>query len=178
MAIPTYNAIGFCAHYSQQGDWAFDYALKLSEMSGFQLNVFHFLKDPYDPKDKGVENLNREQIETLAIEKEKKLRMYYDKRAGEYLKVGFRVCYDDSWTELHRCLIIREFQLLVLGYPEYGSTFAKIPIEEFAQKFISPVVLVGPEKSDQYWLNNSAMLLINKLELEQGNYKKLELATV
>jgi hypothetical protein len=46
MAVLSFNAVGFAAHYSKHGDWAFDYALKLSESSGMQLNVFHFLSDP------------------------------------------------------------------------------------------------------------------------------------
>ena len=49
MTIPTFNAVGFCANYSKQGDWAFDFALQISQTHKVQLNVFHFLKDPYDP---------------------------------------------------------------------------------------------------------------------------------
>ena len=109
MAQPTYNAVGFCAHYSRQGDWAFDYALKLSQKSGMQLNVFHFLSDPYDITDTDIDALSHPEKEKIAITKEKELRLYYDTKAGEYLDVGFRVCYDRSWTELHRCLMVREF---------------------------------------------------------------------
>ena len=111
MSIPTFNAVGFCAHYSKQGDWAFDLALELSKAHDVKLNVFHFLTDPFDPSDTRAQSLSHSELEKLAVEEEKKLRLYYDERAGEYLDVGFRVCYDNSWTELHRCLIIREFQL-------------------------------------------------------------------
>ncbi len=174
MATPTFDAIGFCAHYSEQGDWAFDYALRLSRMHGFKLNVFHFLKDPYVPNDTQAENLSREEREKMAVEREKELRLYYDQRAGDYLDVGFRVCYDESWTELHRCLLIREFQVLVLGYPNFGAYFAKNPIEEFSEKFVTPVVLVGPERPDQFYLNHQAEFMIHKLDIPEGKWSSIK----
>ena len=116
MAIPTFNAIGYCAHYSKQGNWAFDIALELSKAHNIRLNVFYFLSDPFIPNDTKIKNLSHSEIEKIAVKEEKKLRLYYDDRAGEYLNVGFRVCYDNSWTELHRCLIIREFQLNIHRY--------------------------------------------------------------
>ena len=163
MTIPTFNAVGFCAHYSKQGDWAFDFSLQLSQLHNVQLNVFRFLKDPYGPNDTWPKHLSHSKIEKLAIAKEKKLRLYYDQRAGEYLNVGFRLCYDDSWTELHRCLMMREFQLLVLGYTESGAIFGSKPIEKFANDFISPVILVGPENPKQFYLNSQAALLSSEL---------------
>lgn len=175
MAIPTFNAIGFCAHYSKQGDWAFDCALKLTQELGIQLNVFHFLSDPYDMSDNSAEYMSYAEMEKLAIEKEKELRLYYDNKAGEYLNVGFRVCYDKSWTELHKCLLIREFQLLVLGYPDFGTNFGSKPIEEFADSFISPVILVGPDRPDQYYVNTQAALQMDILKLKIGGWSKIEL---
>lgn len=176
MAIPTLKAVGFCAHYSDKGDWAFDFALNLSKRFNYQLNVFHFLEDPYDPNSKPMKK-SREEIESIAVAKEKELRMYYDELAGEYLDVGFRVCYDKSWTELHRCLLISEFQILVLARPEYGAYFAKKPIEEFAEGFISPIVLVGPENPEQLSLNKPAYFLKNKFGIDAESVKKVEFAT-
>ena len=167
MAIPTFNAVGFCAHYSKQGDWAFDLALELSKAHNVKLNVFHFLADPFDPDDTRAMDLSPAELKKLAIAEEKKLRLYYDERAGEYLDVGFRVCYDSSWVELHRCLIIREFQLLVLGYSKKGAFFARKPIEEFADSFISPVILVGPDKPDQLFFNSRASLISQNLGLNE-----------
>jgi hypothetical protein len=97
--------------------------------------------------------------------------------AGEYIDVGFRVCYDKSWTELHRCLIIREFQVLVLGLPKHGAFFANKPIEEFAESFITPVILVGPDRSNEFYLNNQAALIIDKLGIKDNNWSLLELET-
>ena len=174
MATATLNAIGFCAHYSNQGDWAFNYALKLSQMHKIPLNVFHFLEDPYDMLNSVPANLTKQERSQLAIERERELRIYYDRLAGDYLDVGFRLCEDNEWTELHRCLIIREFQILVLGYTEPDAKFAGIPIEEFANNFICPVVLVGPDNPDQFRLNSRAALIVNQLGLPSDCWSKIE----
>jgi hypothetical protein len=174
MAIPTLNAVGFCAHYSQQGDWAFDYALKLSQRHMIKLNVFHFLTDPYNIDDEAIDKLNRKERDKLAIEREKELRLYYDKRAGDYLDVGFRLCEHAEWVELHKCLLIREFQILVLGYVGGDANFGGRPIEDFAEAFVAPVVLVGPDRPDQFHLNKQAALMISKLGLEDNNWNIIE----
>lgn len=177
MAIPTLNAIGFCAHYSEPGDWAFDYALQVSREHRVQLNVFHFLEDPYDPTDTTGQNLSAHERTRLAIDRERELRLYYDQRAGDYLDVGFRLCADNEWTELHRCLLIREFQVLVLGYPQPAASFAGRPIEEFADQFVCPVVLVGPEAADQYRLNSRAALISEKLILPNRGWSVIQRAS-
>jgi hypothetical protein len=174
MAIPTLNAVGFCAHYSDAGDWAFDYALRLSRQHQIQLNVFHFLTDPYDPNDHFVERLSPAERAKLAIQKEKELRLYYDHRAGDYVNVGFRLCERTEWVELHRCLVVREFQVLVLGHIRSGATFGRRPIEEFAESFICPVVLVGPGGPDQFQLNSPARFIVNKLGLESEAWTALD----
>jgi hypothetical protein len=173
MAIPTLNAIGFCANYSKQGDWAFKYALDLSRMHDIQLNVFHFLEDPYDPLDRSADDLSPKEREKLAIERERELRIYYDRLAGDYLDVGFRLCDDREWTELHRCLVIREFQVLVLACPDPDATFSNLPIEEFANEFICPVVLVGPDNPDQFRLNSRARMIVEKLGLPEGCWSEI-----
>ena len=174
MTMIGLNAIGFCAHYSQAGDWAFDYALKLSRRHGKQLNVFHFLDDPYDPEAQTRVKLTDEEREKLIVERERELRLYYDQRAGDYLDVGFRLCEDKEWTELHRCLVIRQFQILVLGYIDATATFAGKPIEEFADSFVCPVVLVGPDRADQFRLNSRAAMIIESLDLPHGGWSKIE----
>lgn len=174
MAIPTLNAVGFCANYSPQGDWAFDYALALSRQRQLQLNVFHFLSDPYNPDDTLASLLSDADRRRLAIERERELRLYYDRRAGDYLDVGFRLCEHAEWVELHRCLLVREFQVLVLGYRQIGGLFGRRPIEEFAESFISPVVLVGPEHREQVSLNSRAELIADKLGLTPGSWSPLK----
>ena len=109
------------------------------------------------------------------IERERELRLYYDGRAGDYLEVGFRLCKDNEWKELHRCLADREFQILVLGYPGPDATFAGKPMEEFADSFVCPVILVGPEEPGQFYLNAGAALIHDKLGLPEGSWEKIEL---
>ena len=174
MATPTLNAVGFCAHYSEAGDWAFDYALRLSRLHQIRLNVFHFLNDPYGSLNNLAESLSGTERAKLAIEREKELRLYYDQRAGDYLEVGFRLCERTEWVELHRCLLVREFQVLVLGHIHRGATFGRRPIEDFAESFICPVILVGPERPDQFRLNSPAQVIIDKLGLEGEPWSLLD----
>jgi hypothetical protein len=138
------------------------------------LNVFHFLEDPYNPTDTGARSLSKSERARLAIERERELRLYYDKRAGDYLDVGFRLCEDNEWTELHRCLVIREFQVLVLGYPAAAATFAGKAIEEFANQFVCPVVLVGPQSARQFHINTRAGLIAEKLALPKSGYSTIQ----
>jgi len=168
------DAVGFCAHYSKAGDWAFDVALEISRNRSVPLNVFHFLSDPYDPNDDSVEKLPRAERAKLAIERERELRLYYDERAGDYLEVGFRLCEDREWTELHRCLLIREFQVLVLGYPESNALFANRPIEHYADAFVCPVVLVGPSSRRELHLNSRAALIANQFGLASEDWSLIE----
>jgi hypothetical protein len=177
MTIPTLNAIGFCAHYSEEGDWAFDYALDLSRLHGVRLNVFHFLADPYDPDAVRSSFETRGELNRLTVARERELRMYYDQRAGDYLEVGFRLCEDNEWLELHRCLVDQEFQVLVLGYAGKSATFSGKPIEEFADSFICPVVLVGPDSPRQFHLNKAASLIRHKLGIPDGTWETIELVT-
>jgi hypothetical protein len=165
MTAVALKAVGFCAHYSQQGNWAFDYALRLSREKLLQLNVFHFLADPYKPEDTTSKGMHREEKARLSIDLERELRMYYDELAGDYLEIGFRLCEDNEWTELHRCLLKREFQVLVLGYVSEDATFGGNAILEFANAFVSPVVLVGPNHPDEFYLNASAAMISDKLGL-------------
>ncbi|MDP8206911.1 MAG: hypothetical protein P9L92_09630 [Candidatus Electryonea clarkiae] len=177
MAIPTLKAVGFCAHYSKQGDWAFDYALKLCRKHEVQLDVFHFLEDPFDPMDNSAQNLSKEDQYKLVVERERELRLYYDNLAGDYLEVGFRLCEDNEWKELHRCLLIQEFQILVLGYISPDTYFAGKPIEEFANSFVSPVILVGPDRADQIHLNSQAHLISDQLYLPADEWQKIDLVS-
>jgi hypothetical protein len=175
MTVPTLYAVGFCAHYSKQGDWAFNYALELARARAVPLKVFHFLADPYDPDASPPTGLTREELRRLAVPKERELRLYYDARAGDYLDVGFRLCEDTSWKELHRCLIVREFQVLVLGYVAPDARFAGKPLEEFAESFVCPVVLVGPDDPGQFHLNGAAALIGDKLLLREGAWERIAL---
>jgi hypothetical protein len=165
MTTTAIRCVGYCAHYSPPGDWAFEYALELARSKQLQLNIFHFLSDPYDPEDRKAEKLDPDQRTELIVERERKLRTYYDSRLGDYLDVGFRLCEDREWLELHRCLTKREFQVLVLGRPDYRVNFAGKPLEEFADEFVCPVVLIGPSSPTEIRLNSPARLIADTLGL-------------
>ncbi len=159
------DSIGLCVNYSQQGDWAFDLALSIARKRNLQLNIFHFLADPYNPEDQPPKGLSRDEINDIIVDKERYLRFYYDERLGDHLKAGFRVCEDNEWTELHHCLLKREFQLMVIPYTEATATFGGKPIEEFAQQFIAPLLLVGPDSPTEVLMNPPAKLIVEQLEL-------------
>ena len=175
MTVVAINSVGFCAHYSPQGDWAFQHALRLARQRSLQLNVFHFMCDPYETADCVEERHTRAELERMAFERERELRMYYDELAGDYLDVGFRLCWDRSWRELHRCLMIGEFQVLFLARPTHDARFSGLPIEEFAHGFVCPVALVGPNRPNQVRLNSSAALVADKLGIPAGDWERIEL---
>jgi hypothetical protein len=166
MTMTSLNAVGFCAHYSRQGDWAFELALAMARNNLLQLNIFHFLSDPYDRTDGTGEDRDRDEIRRIVVEREKQLRLYYDPKLGDYLDVGFRLCEDREWAELHRCLTRREFQVLVLPRPRLDSTFGGKPLYEFMDRFVCPVVAVGPTSPLDIRLNSPARLIAYRLGLE------------
>ncbi len=179
MTTPGIRSIGYCVNYSEQGEWAFSLALDLARRHGLQLNIFHFVADPYTRRD-AARASNREVDEKTLIAMEKKMRLHYDERLGDYLDVGFRLCEENAWTELHRCLCKHEFQLLVLARPSMAATFGDRPLTEFAGDFVCPVVLVGPDAESDLALNDPARLVAYRLGLDEDpkrNAKPLRLAS-
>jgi hypothetical protein len=166
MTMTSLQAVGYCAHYSTQGDWALSLALAMARRNSLQLNIFHFLSDPYKTGDQTEPLPDKDQLRGVVVEKEKELRLHYDPKLGDYLDVGFRLCEDCEWTELHRCLTRREFQVLVLACPDHDSTFGGKPIEEFMDAFVCPVVLVGPTSPLDIRLNRPAALIARTLGLD------------
>jgi hypothetical protein len=156
--------VGFCAEFSPQGDWAFDYALSLARSLEIGLKVFHLPGRAWDAID--VPQMSAEQSEAL----DRRVREYYEPRLGDFVDVGFRVCEGFADRELRRCLMDREYQVLVLAYRDFGIQFAGRTIEEFAYAFNGPVVMVGPDRPGQFFVNPSAALLCCQLELEQGQW--------
>ena len=172
MTTLSIKAVGLCAHYSPVGDRALRYALSLARSRRLQLNVFSFLQDPYglheDPGPREKEELDR-----LQIQADYRLRSYYEDRLRDYLDVGFKVCEGQEELELRRCLKNGDYQLLVIPYLERGVYFANMPIEEFANRFLAPVVLVGPWPKVRYFLNAQAAHMADKLHLYEGTWRTL-----
>jgi hypothetical protein len=164
MTATTIRSVGLCAHYSPQGDWAFDLAFRIAREHALQLNIFHFLHDPYGPEERTTRGLSGSERARSMVEQEKELRLRYDERLGDYLQVGFRLCEDRAWVELHRCLCRREFELLVLPWPEQHSTFGGEPVEWFIDRFVCPMVTVGPTSPKDLHVNSPAHLILPRLE--------------
>jgi len=162
------NDVGFCAEFSRQGDWAFEYALSVARSAGRGLKVFYVPGLTWDEPD--VPKLAPHEIDAL----DRRVREYYDPRLGDFTDVGFRICEGLADAELHRCMMHQEYQVLVLPYRDFGIRFAGRTIEEFAYGFGGPVVLVGPERPKQFMVNPSAALLSLQLNLDQGEWTVLE----
>ena len=49
-----------------------------------------------------------------------------------------------------------------------------MPIEEFAYRFIAPVILVGPDQPHEYHINDQAALIIDSLAIPIDNWKQID----
>jgi hypothetical protein len=161
--------IGFCAHFSRQGDWAFEFALSLARRLGHRLNIFYFPR--LDASFSGRPPARLDDDELVALDR--RVREYYDEKLGDFVEAGFRVCEDFVDTELRRCLFRREYQVMVLGYLGHGARFGDDSIEAFAYRFNGPVVLVGPDRPDQLHLNPPARLVGWRLGLAEDAWTPL-----
>ena len=62
----------------------------------------------------------------------------------------------------------------MLEAASHGNEFRTLPQRgEFADHFVSPVVLVGPEKPDQFRLNSRAAMIADKLGLSNGSWEQI-----
>jgi hypothetical protein len=96
------------------------------------------------------------------------------RRLGDYLAVGFRLCAGDEAPELRRCLLFRkEYDVLVLPYPERGCIFGRLPLVDFAESMPCPVILVGPTHPAELWLNSPARLLVAAILPEDASWTSL-----
>lgn len=174
------KGIGLCAIFSQQGDWAFDYALNLARHHRTQLNVFHFLESPYILR-RDVVFVDADKKETTKVtpdfiaKKDKEMREFYDPRLGDYVEVGFRLCEGNDEFELRKCFKRGEYEVLVIGYNGKRAAFGgTTTIEEFSAKFKGPVVLVGPDASDSFFINKPAENLLGELLIPAEKWKPIE----
>jgi hypothetical protein len=165
------RGVGLCAIFSQQGDWAFDYALWLARRHKTKLNIFQFLESPYTiRRDVVFVDENKEKTAPvtpeLIAEKDKELRLNYDERLGDYTDVGFRLCEGSDEWELKKCFKRGDYDVLVIGYQEKGANFGgTTTVEEFASRFHGPLVLVGPDAPDHYYVNEKAKAMLGELNI-------------
>jgi hypothetical protein len=171
------KGIGFCSHYSRQGDWAFDYAFGLAKAKDLQLSIFHWLESPYRYRRDFVYDEELGKVvpitDELRVKKELELREYYDDRLGDFVNVGFNMCESNVGYELNKCLHHGRYDLLVIGYIKKGADFGGYIIEDFAVKFRVPVVMVGPEKPNSYHLNQLAIDKLDQLNIREGEWEKI-----
>jgi len=112
--------------------------------------------------------------EELRVKKELELREYYESWLEDFVKVGFKLCEGNEGAELSRCLHKREYDMLVMGYLEQGTDFGGEKIEHFANKFKAPVVMVGPNKPNSYYLNKRAVDILDQLGIDEGDWTLIE----
>ena len=173
------NGIGLCATFSRQGDWAFDYALSLARSHETRLNIFHFLESPYTLR-RDVVFVDAEKNKTapvtpeLIAEKDRELRMGFDGKLGDYVDVGFRLCEGVHEIELRKCFKKGDYEVLVIGYQSKGASFGgTTTIEEFCKKFHGPVVLVGPDSPNMFYINEAAQKIVDSLNIPEGKWSLL-----
>jgi hypothetical protein len=173
----TMKGIGLCAIFSRQGDWAFDYALSLARHHKTKLNVFHFLESPYMLR-RDVVFVDAEKTKTapvtpeLIAKQDKELREMFDERLGDYVEVGFRLCEGNDEWELRKCFKKGDYEVLVIGYKEQGASFGgTTTIEEFGSKFKGPLVLIGPDSADAFYINEHAQRRLEDLLIPAGKWK-------
>ena len=172
MTVRRLSGVGYCACLSQVGDWAFEFAFGLARSHDIRLNIFLFPDPPC--KEHATRGRRGEGLlmgEREEIELERRARVYYDVMLGDFVNVGFRLCEGDEDPELRRCLLIRkDYDVLVLAYEHRGCTFGERLIEEFAEHMPCPIVLVGPMRSDEVYLNTPARLWAEALGLNEGEW--------
>lgn len=173
------KGVGLCAIFSREGDWAFDYALSLARQSQTRLNIFHFLESPYQlRRDMVFVDAERKELApvtpALLAKRDKELRESLDERLDDYADVGFRLCEGNDEFELRRCFRKGDYEVLVIGYQGKGAPFGgTTTIDEFAATFRAPVVLVGPESADSYYINEPARRRLADLLLPDGKWTVL-----
>ncbi len=173
------RGIGLCAIFSRQGDWAFDYALSLARKHNCRLNIFQFLESPYALR-RDMVFVDKSRSKTapvtpeLVAEKDKELRSAYDEKLGDYVDVGFRLCEGNDEVELKKCFRRGDYEVLVIGYQQKGAVFGgTTTIEDFAKRFQGPIVLVGPDSPNTFYVNEKARALIGELNIPAENCELL-----
>ncbi len=172
MTMQTIQGVGYCARMTEAGDWAFNFALDLAVRHDVRLDIFFFPvppSQPHVPRGRRGELAPLSEARQIALERD--VRLYYDQLLGDFVNVGFRLCEGDEEPELRRCLLVRrEYDVLVLPYEGYRCRFGSRRIEEFAESLSCPVVLVGPERADQLYLNTPGALHTEALGLGPGEW--------
>ena len=177
MTTPRVEKIALVSHFSMIGDWAFDAALQLGRARQTALNIYYFLESPFDfPRDMAPADLEVSECDVPTLNAhERKVREHFEDQLGDFVEVGFRVCPTGRHNlELRRCLLRREYQLLIIPYLHSGVGFGNMPLEEFAYRFAAPVMLVGPDRPDRFHFNPSAGVMHGTTHLVYGPWRAID----
>jgi len=134
-----------------------------------RLNIFYFPRLDLSFSSQPAAALGEDELVAL----DRRVREYYDDKLGDFVEVGFRVCEDLVDTELRRCLFRHEYQVMVVGHLGPGARFGDDTIESFAHRFNGPIVLVGPDRPNQLYLNPPAALVSWQLGLAEDDWQSL-----
>ncbi len=176
------TTLGFCTHFTQTDEWAFEYALNLVKSRGWQLNICHWLVSPYLLRrdlvqDELLPSNSPVQITPrLLTQLELQLRQRYDPLLGDFTNVAFKLCEGQYQVELVRCLRKNQLDLVVMGYPLQGAPIdpGSLPIEEFAVRLPYPLILVGWNGPQSFLLNAKAVEWLHLLDIPEGGWELLE----
>ena len=62
----------------------------------------------------------------------------------------------------------------MIGYQGKGADFGgTTTVEKFAKRFHGPLVLVGPDAPDSFYINDKARAILSELKIPDGKWKLL-----
>ena len=171
------QTVGFCTHFTETCEQAFDYALSLCQDKGRTLSICHWLESPYmmrrDEIYAGPDKKETVPVtEELLVAREHELREHYDHKLGDLLDVKFRLCEGDHQVELVRCLRRHDIDMVVMGY-QSRHTGGRTQ-EEFARRLNYPMVIVGHEGEQSYLINQQAVAIVDELDLPNGQWRAID----
>lgn len=177
------TTLGFCTHFTQADEWAFQYAFRLAQARGWQLNICHWLRSPYLLRrdligdDLFQAGEPRPVSLKLLAKLEQQLREYYEPKLKDFTQVAFKLCEGQYQVELVRCFRKNLLDLVVIGYQQEQDTAqdaAAHSQETFAARLAYPVILVGRDGPQSYLLNAPAQAWLDRLDLPQGAWELLQ----
>lgn len=177
--------IGLCTHFSQSDEWAFEFALALVRRNDWQLTICHWLSSPYSLRRDMVYPTLHDSGEPqpvtpkLLTQLELELRQRFEPSLGDFTNVAFKLCEGLYQVELTRCFRQNLLDLVVIGYQYFDEQVAsgEQRLDEFAAHLNHPLVIVGPDAPDHFMLNRAAQSWLDELQLPEGSWQAIELAT-
>jgi hypothetical protein len=174
------KGVAVLASFSRQGAWAFEFALALAKRHQTRLSVYRILESPHAVRREEVYVDDKKQktafvTHELLAQKEKELREAFIEELGDFQDVAFYTCEGDDEWELNKHFKRSDYEVLVCGYEAKGASFgATQSIEDFASRFRGPLVLVGPNTKDTYYLNGKARERLPELGIPEDRLHELD----